>query len=107
MTRDDREYFSTFASMNAPLPAEPFTADVVRRVRRRLWVRRAVLGAACAIGAPSAIGPVVQLWSQSEIGLRALLVQWHDVTWHSQYGLTMAFLSIGLAWPIFARWLSR
>ena len=107
MTSDDQDYFRAFASMNIELPAEPFTADVLRRVRRRLWIRRAVLGAACAIGAVSAIGPFVELWTRSELGLRTLLVQWPDAGWYSQYGLTMIILSIGLGWPVLARWLSR
>jgi hypothetical protein len=107
MTSEDQEDFREFASLNVELPAEPFATDVVRRVRRRLWIRRAVLGAACLIGALSAIGPFVELWTQSELGLRALLLQWRDASWYSQYGLTMAFLSIGLGWPVLARWLSR
>jgi hypothetical protein len=107
MTNDDREWLRAFASANVEVSAEPFTAHVLRRVRRRLWIRRIVLGAACAIGALSAIGPLTELTVQSEIGLRVLLVQWRDASWYSQYGLAMVFLSIGLGWPMLVRWLAR
>ena len=107
MTDDDREWLKMLSTAHVELPADPFTREVLRRIRRRLWIRGAVLGLACALGALSAIGPLSELIVQSEIGLRSLLVQWRDAGWYSQYGLTMVFLSIGLGWPILARWLSR
>jgi hypothetical protein len=107
MTDDDQDFFSAFSAANAELPQEPFTQDVLRRVRRRIWMRRAVLGSACVIGALSALGPLVELTVQSEIGVRTLMVQWRDASWYSQYGLTMVFLSIGVGWPMLARWLAR
>jgi hypothetical protein len=35
------------------------------------------------------------------------LAGWPDVSRYGRYGLTMVLLSIGLGWPILARWLSR
>jgi hypothetical protein len=107
MMNDDQEFLRVFSATNAELPTEPFTANVLRRVRRRVWIRRAVLGGACLIGVLSAFSPLRDLTVQSEIGLRTLMVQWRDASWYSQYGLTMVFLSIGVGWPILTRWLAR
>jgi hypothetical protein len=107
MMDEDQDFQRVFSATNAELSGEPFTANVLRRVRRRIWIRRAVLGGACLIGALSALGPLGDLTVQSQIGLRALVVQWRDVSWYSQYGLPMVFLSIGVGWPILTRWLAR
>ncbi len=107
VTQDDDDFLNAFAGANLTLAAEPFTTHVLRRVRRRVWIRRAVIGAARLIGALAAIGPSIELTAQSEIGLRTFFVQWRDVARYSQYGLTLVFLSIGVGWSILARWLAR
>jgi hypothetical protein len=76
-------------------------------VRRRLWIRGAVLGGACVLGVVSALGPLYQMWEMVAVGLGSVAVQWRDVTWYMQYGLPALFLSVGFAWPILARWLAR
>jgi len=107
MSDDENDWIAAFASANTELPAEPFTAQVVRRVRRRLWIRGAVLGAACVLGGVSALGPLYQLLELVSMGLSTVTVQWRDASWYTQYGLPCIFLSVGLAWPILTRWLAR
>ena len=107
MSDDEKDWMAAFASANTELPAEPFTAHVVRRVRRRLWIRGAVLGAACVLGVVSALGPLQQLGELVSMGLSTIAVQWRDISWYTQYGLPFLFLSVGFAWPILARWLAR
>jgi hypothetical protein len=107
MSDDEKDWMAAFAPANTELPAEPFTAHVVRRVRRRLWIRGAVLGAACVLGVVSALGPLHQLVDLVSMGLSTVAVQWRDATWYTQYGLPFLFLSVGFAWPILARWLAR
>ncbi|MEO8464464.1 MAG: hypothetical protein ABI640_03920 [Gammaproteobacteria bacterium] len=107
MSDDEQDWIAAFASANRELPGERFTTQVVRRVRRRLWIRGAVLGAACVLGAVSALGPLHQMWDSVSMGLSTITVQWRDVTWYMQYGLPSLFLSVAFAWPILARWLAR
>ncbi len=107
MSDDEKDWMAAFASANTELPAEPFTAHVVRQVRRRLWIRGAVLGAACVLGVVSALGPLQQLVDLVSMGLSTVAVQWRDTAWYTQYGLPFLFLSVGFAWPILARWLAR
>ena len=107
MSDDEHAWMAAFAPANPELPADRFTAHVVRRVRRRLWIRGAVLGAACVLGVLSALGPLYQMWDLVSMGLGTVAVQWRDATWYMQYGLPFLFLSLGFAWPILARWLAR
>jgi len=107
MSDDEKDWIAAFAPANPELPADRFTAHVVRRVRRRLWIRGAVLGAACVLGILSALGPLYQMWDLVSMGLSTVAVQWHDAAWYMQYGLPALFLSVGFAWPILARWLAR
>lgn len=46
-----------------PIPDNGFSDRVVRRVRRRLWVRRLLVPAATAAGGLVAVGPASQLLS--------------------------------------------
>ena len=107
MSDDEKDWLAAFAPANTDFAAEPFTGKVVRRVRRRLWIRGAVLGAACVLGVVTALGPLYGFFDVVSMGLRSIVAQWNDATWYMQYGLPFLFLSVGLAWPILARWLAR
>jgi len=107
MSDDEKDWLAAFAAANTDFAAEPFTSNVVRRVRRRLWIRGAVLGAAFVLGVLTALGPLYELLALVSMGLRTVALQWHDTAWYMQYGLPFLFLSLGLAWPILARWLAR
>jgi len=104
---DDNGWTTAFASANTELSPDPFTTTVMRRVRRRLWIRGAVIGAACVLGVVSAFGPLHELADLAFMGLSTVVVQWRDAGWYAQYGLPLVFLSLGFSWPILARWLAR
>jgi len=107
MSDDEQDWLAAFAPANTELPAELFTADVVRHVRRRLWIRGAVLGAACVLGVVTALGPLYNLFELVSMGLGTVALQWRDTAWYMQYGLPLVLLSVGFAWPILVRWLAR
>lgn len=107
MSDDEKDWMAAFAPANTDFAAEPFTSRVVRRVRRRLWIRGAVLGAACVLGVVTALGPLYELFDLVSMGLRTVVAQWRDTAWYMQYGLPFLFLSVGCVWPILARWLAR
>ena len=107
MSDDEKDWMAAFASANTDFVSEPFTSRVVRRVRRRLWIRGAVLGAACALGVVTALGPLYNLFELVSMGLGTVALQWRDAAWYMQYGLPVVFLSVGFAWPILVRWLAR
>jgi hypothetical protein len=107
MKDDDDEWLAAFAAANAELPPEPFAAKVMRRVRFRLWVRGVVIGGACVLGVVSALAPLHDLVDLVATGLSTVGVQWRETSWYTQYGLPFLFLSVGLSWPILARWLAR
>lgn len=56
---EDARLEQLFAS--EPVADDGFSAAIVKRIRRRLWVRRLVLPVAAAIGASIAFGPLVSL----------------------------------------------
>lgn len=86
---DDTRLVELFQALNPPLDDAGFTASVLRRVNRRLWLRRIVLGTTAAIGGALALGPILEL------------ARW----------LSLAFLDADLLAldPVFglATWLSR
>ena len=69
---EDRYLESLFDS--APVADDGFSARVVSRVRRRLWLRRLALPVAATIGGGIAIEPVSTLAS-AVVGLATLLPQ--------------------------------
>jgi hypothetical protein len=52
-----------FASMNEDLSAGDFRHRVLRRVRRRVLMRRAVLAVAAGLGIAIAAGPLLDVFS--------------------------------------------
>jgi hypothetical protein len=57
--KEDKVLESLFAS--EPVPDNGFSASVMSRLRRRLWLRRLTLPAAFLIGAAIALKPLSQL----------------------------------------------
>ncbi|MEX0708777.1 MAG: hypothetical protein WD078_12500 [Woeseia sp.] len=55
---------------NDPIPDNGFSERVVRRVRRRLWMRRLLVPVATAAGGLVAVGPASQLlsWLLAQLG---------------------------------------
>jgi len=104
--RDD-EWARLFAAANVELPGDDFIVAVLHRVRRRLLIRRTVLGAALAVGALLAIGPALYFVAIARMGLELLADQWGERQWYAQYALPIAILFIGIGWPALVRWLAR
>jgi hypothetical protein len=57
--KDDERLAQLFAS--EPVADDGFSATIVRRIRRRLWLRRLALPVAAAIGASISFRPLVNL----------------------------------------------
>jgi hypothetical protein len=105
--RDENDWAQLFAAANVELPPDEFTAQVLRRVRRQLLIRRAVLGIALAAGVLFAIGPVFYFFEIARMGLELLAEQWREPAWYGQYALPIAIVLVGIGWPALARWLVR
>lgn len=62
MSREDDWLQAQFAPLAAPIPDAGFSVVVELRVRRRLWIRRIVIGIAVLGGMLLATGPLSQLF---------------------------------------------
>ena len=96
-----------FQTLTPPLEDEGFSDIVLRRIRRRLWVRRVVLGTAVVVGGVLALGPVTELAVLLSEALLTVAIRWNDPAWLAQNraGLILALLAV--AWPGAMRLLER
>jgi len=84
-----RELFATAL----PVPDDDeFPAVVLRRIRRRAWVRRVVLGVAVVLGASLAAQPAYELVQVAGGSLSGVLSQWGSVALPSDHRI----IGIGL-----------
>ena len=103
-----------FEALTPPLEDEGFSALVVRRIRRRTWLRRAVLGAAVVVGGVLALGPLSQL-SVLISGVPVLLSEglvtaatsWNDPAWLAQNRLVLIMVVLAASIPGAVRLLDR
>ena len=103
-----------FEALTPPLEDEGFSALVVRRIRRRRWVRRAVLGTAVVAGGVLALGPLSEL-SVLISGLPALLSEglitvatsWNDPAWLAQNRMILILAVLAASMPGAIRLLDR
>ena len=103
-----------FEALTPPLEDEGFSAIVVRRIRRRRWVRRAVLGTAVVAGGVLALGPLSEL-SVLISGLPALLSEglitvatsWNDPAWLAQNRMILILAVLAASMPGAIRLLDR
>ncbi|MYF68830.1 MAG: hypothetical protein F4181_02070 [Proteobacteria bacterium] len=110
-----------FETLTPPLEDEGFSAGVVRRIRRRVWLRRAVLGTAVIIGGVLALGPLSELsvliseLSVLIAGLPVLLSEdlvtvatsWNDPAWLAQNRVALILVLLAVASPGAIRLLER
>ena len=97
-----------------PLDDEGFSATVLRRIRRRVWLRRAVLGTAVVVGGVLAFGPLSEL-SVLISGVPVLLsdglitvaTNWNDPAWLAQNRLILILILLAVASPGAIRLLER
>ena len=88
-----------FQTLNPPLRDEGFTGIVSRRIRRRLWLRRIVLGTAVLVGEILALGPVSELAVLLAEGLIEAATRWHDPAWLAQNQALLIVALLAVAWP--------
>lgn len=103
-----------FEALTPPLEDEGFSALVVRRIRRRVWLRRLVLGTAVVVGGVLALGPLSEL-SVLIAGLPAVLSEgliaaatnWNDPAWLAQNRLVLITVVLAASIPGAIRLLDR
>lgn len=103
-----------FEALRPPLEDEGFSANVVRRIRRRVWLRRVVLGAAVVAGGVLAFGPLSDL-SVLVSGVPVLLSEglvtvatsWNDPAWLAQNRIVLILALLAVASPGAIRLLER
>ena len=95
---EERRLSELFRSLNPPLADEGFSGTVLRRIRRRRWLRGTVLGSAAIVGGALAFGPIYELAVLLSEGLVVAATQWNDPDWAAQHQalLTMVLLALGL-----------
>ena len=103
-----------FETLAPPLEDEGFSAIVVGRIRRRLWLRRAVLGTAVVVGSLLALGPLSELsvlLSGAPVllseGVIAVATSWNDPAWLAQNRMVLILFLLAVASPGAIRLLDR
>ena len=103
-----------FEALTPPLEDDGFSAIVVRRIRRRRWVRRAVLSTAALVGGALALGPLSELsvlLAELPVHLSEVLVtvatSWNDPAWLTQNRLILIMAVLAASIPGAIRLLDR
>ena len=90
-----------------PLADEAFVDGVMRRVRRRVWIRRGVLCGAVALGLVIAAPALLDFAAQAGALARAIEQRPAATAWFGAYYPEITFAAIALLWPALVRWLTR
>ena len=95
-----------FQALTPPLEDEGFSANVVRRIRRRAWLRRVVIGAAVVVGGVLAFGPLSELsvlLSGVPVllsdGLITVATSWNDPAWLAQNRMVLVMVVLAASIP--------
>lgn len=103
-----------FETLTPPLEDRGFSADVLRRIRRRAWLRRAVLGTAVIVGGILALGPLSELSvllsglpALFSEGLIAVATSWNDPAWLAQNRIALILAVLAASVPGAIRLLER
>lgn len=103
---DESRLSELFEALTPPLEDEGFSTLVARRIKRRRWVRRAVLGTAVIVGGALALGPLSELAVLisglpillSE-GLVTVATSWNDPSWLAQNRVILVLGLLAVAAP--------
>lgn len=104
---EERRLSELFQTLASPLEDEDFSGTVLRRIRRRLWLRRIVLGAAVVVGGALALGPLSELAILVSDGLVVATTHWNDPAWLAQNQALVITALLALALPGAIRLLER
>ena len=103
-----------FEALTPPLEDEGFSANVLRRIRRRVWLRRVVLGTAVVVGGALALGPLSELsvlLSGVPVllsdGLITVATSWNDPAWLAQNRMVLMLAILAVSMPGAIRLLDR
>ena len=96
-----------YQTLTPPLQDEGFGDTVMRRIRRRLWMRRVVLGTAGVVGGALALGPVTELSVLLSEALLTVATRWNDPAWLAQNQTLLVLALLAVAWPGAIRLLER
>ena len=104
---EERRLSKLFQPLNPPLEDEGFSGTVLRRIRRRLWLRQIVLGTAAVVGCVLALGPLFELAVLLSEGLVTAATRWNDPAWLTQNQVLVIAALLVLAVPGAVRLLER
>ena len=104
---EERRLSELFRPLNPPLADEGFSRIVLRRIRRRRWLRSTVLGAAAVVGGVLAFGPIYELAVLLSEGLVVAATRWNDPDWAAQHQALAVTVLVALALPGAIRLLER
>ncbi len=104
---EDREFERLFRTLENSVDGADFTSDIMRRIRRHMRMRRAVLAVAAAIGIAITLGPMSQLFDLTSDLLLGATMRWSVTLAAADYIPPIIVLIMILAWPGALRWLAR
>lgn len=104
---EERRLSELFETLSPPLEDEGFTKLVSRRIGRRVWLRRIVLGAAVLAGGALAFGPVAELAVLLSEGLVSVATRWNDPAWLAQNRTLLILALLAASLPGAIRLLER
>ena len=104
---EERRIAELFQALNPPLEDDGFSGAVTRRIGRRLWLRRVVLGAAVLAGGVLAFGPLSGLSVLLSEGLVTIATRWNDPVWLEQNRMILIAAVLAASIPGAIRLLER
>lgn len=104
---EDQRLRMLFRQAAEPVADDGFSATVMRRVARRAWHRRLVLGMAGAVGLAIAWQPVWNIAVLLGQQLAQLGSRWPELAWVLQSPLAIAAGLLLIAAPGIFRWLEE
>ena len=103
---EERRLSELFETLTPPLEDGRFSTIVLRRIRRRVWLRRVVLATASVIGGALALGPLSELSilvSELPIllsdGLLTVATSWNDPAWLAQNRMILIVVVLAASIP--------
>lgn len=103
----ERQVSEVFETLNPILPDKGFSEMVVRRIRRRVWLRRIILSTAILVGGVLALDPLCELAVWFSRGSLVVATRWNDPIWLMQNQALVLVAVLSLIWPGVVRALEK